>query len=139
MFTFLGYLGNLFRTNPLLTTSRHTLIISKGVFSGFGFFGNFSVVSVLANLFVLPGIPLAMLLGFVSLLIFMLFPAAGVVAGSVVWLLLHAIIWIIGLCAAIPLADINNLPFPLSALIIYYVFLFTFLIWKAKQKQYSNI
>jgi competence protein ComEC len=101
-------------------------------------FGNFSVVSVLANLLILPGIPLAMLLGAVSLAVFMVAPGLGVIAGSTVWLLLHAIIWVIGLCAAAPLAAINSIPFPLPAMLAYYVLLAIFLTWKTKQKASSS-
>ncbi len=102
-------------------------------------FGNFSVIAVVANLFVLPGIPVAMLVGFVSLLVFMFVPAAGIVLGSTVWLLLHAIIWIIGKCADVPLADINNIPFPLYAAVAYYILLFWFIrTWKTKQNTFSN-
>lgn len=102
-------------------------------------FGNFSLVSVLANLFVLPGIPIAMLLGFAALLIYIILPSAGAMVASAVWLLLHYMIWIIGVCASIPLASIGEIPFPLYTMLGYFTGLIWFLKWKLKQKTLSNI
>ncbi|MBX4187663.1 MAG: ComEC/Rec2 family competence protein [Candidatus Doudnabacteria bacterium] len=102
-------------------------------------FGNFSLISVLANLLVLPSIPIAMFLGAAALAIYMIAPAAGAISAFLVWLLLKYVILVIGICSNVPLASLDNITFPLYALCIYFAVLSLFLIWKQKQKASLNI
>ena len=89
-------------------------------------FGNFSIISALTNMLVLPFISFAMLFGFLALFI----PFVPYIA----WLVLAYIIKMIELTASIPGAGLSNLKFPLWALIIYYLVLLTILLWKPKPK-----
>lgn len=97
-------------------------------------FGNFSLISVFANVLVLPLIPIAMLLGFVAVIGYLVWPVIGIVFGTIVWLLLKYILWAIDITASIPLAALKNIPFPLWAFIIYYIILIALLSWKPKPK-----
>lgn len=101
-------------------------------------FGNFSLISVFANVLVLPFISFSMLLGFISVVCYFIWPLLGSIAGSTAWLMLKYILWAIAMCAKIPLASLKNIPFPLPAFIIYYIILITILIWKPKPDNYFS-
>jgi competence protein ComEC len=96
-------------------------------------FGNFSFISVLANLLVLPVIPWAMLVGFISVLAGMALPAAGLWLGAASWFVLAYIIKAIGICARLPGAAVSGIPFPLWAAVLYYLILIACLKWKPKR------
>lgn len=67
-------------------------------------FGKISVVAPLANILVLPLIPLAMMLGFVTLILALILEPIGWVCGWIVWLVLQYIIWILTKLANLPWA-----------------------------------
>lgn len=96
-------------------------------------FGQLSLIAPLANILVLPAIPLTMLAGFVSALAGLLFLPLGQILGWVAWLFLTYEIKIIELLARLPLAAVN---FKWSWLGggIYYVILF-WLVWRFNKKQ----
>ena len=67
-------------------------------------YGKLSLVAPLANILVLPAIPLAMLLGFIACLLAIIFLPMGQIAGWLVWLVLSYIIWILEKLAHLPWA-----------------------------------
>lgn len=97
-------------------------------------FGNFSVISVLTNFLVLPAIPLAMLAGFISLVVGYVLPPVAVFTAMPAWLVLEYVIRAVGLTAQVPGAAVDGLPFPLWAMFLYYLALVTALRWKSKPK-----
>jgi competence protein ComEC len=102
-------------------------------------FGNFSFVSILTNLLVLPLIPWAMLIGFISVITGFILPAAGMWLGAVSWFLLAYIIKAIEICASLPGAAVSGIPFPLWAVILYYLILIAYLTWKPKRLESSSL
>lgn len=100
-------------------------------------FGQLSLIAPLANILVLPVIPLTMLVGFLSALAGLIFLPLGQIFGWVAWLFLSYEIKIIELLAKIPLAAVN---FKWSWLGggIYYAILF-WLIWRFNSKQKTLI
>ncbi len=86
-------------------------------------FGTFSFIAPLANILVLPFIPLAMLFGFIGLMTsFVAFPLGRILAvpGS---LLLELMVSIITALGALPFAALENTTMPLWILLLYYIFL----------------
>lgn len=102
-------------------------------------FGNFSFVSILANLLVLPLIPWAMLIGFVSVVAGFVFSSAGIWLGAASWFVLAYIIKVIEICARLPGAAVSNIKFPLFAVVLYYLILIAYLKWKPKRSEYSSL
>lgn len=103
-------------------------------------FGNFSFVSMLANFLVLAVIPWAMLAGFTAVVLALLWPASGALAGSVAWLPLKYIIAAVEWCARLPGAAASNIPFPLWAAAVYYLILIGWLNqWKQKFLGYLKL
>jgi competence protein ComEC len=70
-------------------------------------FGQLSLIAPLANIMVLPVIPLTMLVGFAAALGGLIFLPPGQIFGWVAWLFLKYEIKIIELLAKIPLAAVN--------------------------------
>src|SRR3989344_1654201 len=100
-------------------------------------FGQLSLIAPLANILVLPVIPLTMLAGFVAALAGLIFLSLGKILGWAAWLFLSYEIKIIELLAKIPLAATN---FKWSWLGggIYYAILI-WLIWRFNRKQKTPI
>lgn len=65
-------------------------------------FGKISLVAPLANILILPFIPIAMLLGFIAVVLALIYQPIGWVVGWLVWFVLQYIIWILN-----KLADFN--------------------------------
>ena len=102
-------------------------------------FGNFSFISVATNLLVLPIIPWAMLVGFISVLVAMVTNASGLLFGSVTWMVLTYIIKVIDYSSKLPGASVSNIPFPMWMAIMYYLVLVFYLKWKPKLSESSNL
>jgi competence protein ComEC len=102
-------------------------------------FGNFSFISIFTNLLVLPVIPWAMLIGFISVVVGMAIPQAGLAVGAAAWFVLTYVIKVIQICADIPGAAVSGVPFPLWAAILYYLILIAILKWKPKRSGYSRL
>lgn len=107
------YRGERERKRPRRRMIRETLVTTLGaqlfvapllVFS----FGSISLVSPVANLFVLPTIPYTMFAGFIAALAGLLATAAGRVVAWAAWLLLEYELRVIGAFAAIPHAAIES-------------------------------
>jgi competence protein ComEC len=97
-------------------------------------FGNFSVVSVLTNFLVLPAIPIAMMVGFVTLLAGYVLPFFGGLAGAATWAVLEYVILAVGWTSKIPGASLSELPFPFWAMVLYYLVLIVILRWTPTPK-----
>lgn len=95
-------------------------------------FESFSLISLLANLIILPLIPVIMLLGFGAILISFLFPFLGKLIAFVVWFLLHLEIVAIGWLAKIPFASIEIGDVGILWMIGYYLF-FVGIVFKLKE------
>jgi len=96
-------------------------------------FGQLSLIAPLANILILPVIPITMLVGFLSALAGLIFLPLGKILGWLAWLFLTYEIKIIELLAKIPLAAVS---FKWSWLAggIYYAVLI-WLIWRFNRKQ----
>lgn len=104
-------------------------------------FGEMSLVSLPANLLVIPFIPLAMLLALVAGLAGMLLPAfAGWFAWPANWLLTY-VLDIANLFSRIPNAFIENITFPLTALAAGYgvICFLCLVLWGKTRKKYGKI
>lgn len=95
---------SVFRETLVTTLGAQLFVAPLLVFS----FGNFSLVSPIANLFVLPMIPYTMFVGFMAALLGLFAATAGRVAAWAAWLLLEYELRVIGWFAAIPHAAIEN-------------------------------
>lgn len=86
------------------------------------YMGNISLVGVIANLLIVPVIPVAMLA--VSMVAFLgSVPIVGSILSFSAYAILAYIISIASLFSQLPFATLSNVPFPLSALIVSYAFL----------------
>lgn len=82
-------------------------------------FGQFSVVAIIANVLVLPLVPLAMLLTFLTGLAVMTVPMLGEVIGQLVEWLLSYMIWVAQLLAGLPWAQMEVSIAPWLAVVAY--------------------
>ncbi|MDO8512934.1 MAG: ComEC/Rec2 family competence protein [bacterium] len=104
----------------------------------FYYFKNLSLVSPIANLLILPIIPLAMSIGFMVILAGLLYFPIGYVLGFGAWLILYVIVWVVEKLALIPYASMNTPAWMMSLIIPYYIWL-AYLIWsQPKQGVLSN-
>lgn len=95
-------------------------------------FGRFSLVAPLANLLILPAVPLAMLVGFVSLLAAVIYLPLGQILGYGTWVVLSYIIKATEILASWKFSAVN-LSLPWWLLILFYLFL-VYLIYVNYQK-----
>jgi competence protein ComEC len=86
-------------------------------------FGRLSLIAPVANILVLPIIPLTMLIGFIAVIAGFLFLPLGQIIGGVAWLFLSYIIWVVEKCASIPGAAFNVNKFSWIWLGFYYLIL----------------
>lgn len=100
-------------------------------------FGQLSLIAPLANILVLPVIPLTMLVGFISALAGLIFLPLGKILGWLAWLFLSYEIKVIELLAKIPLAAVNFTWSWLGGGIYYAILLW--LIWRFNRKQKTLI
>ncbi len=82
----------------LLTTMSAIILTTPLILYNFG---KVSFVAPLANILILPFIPIAMLFGFISGVLSLIFIPAGWVTGWSVWLVLNYIIWVLEKLAAL--------------------------------------
>jgi competence protein ComEC len=91
------------RSNLISTLSAIVLTLPLSLY----YFGQLSVVAPLANLLILPLVPLAMASGFGAWLFGWWWPAAGQVLALLPWAVLHLIIWLAQKLTAYPAAAIS--------------------------------
>jgi len=85
------------------------------------YFGNFSIVSLLTNMIVLPFIPFVMLIGFISAVLGMIWPYLSYVLSWTVTFALKAIIGVIHFSASLPYASLEGISISAASLAICYV------------------
>jgi len=82
--------------------------------------GEFSLVSVLVNVLVLPMVPVAMLLTFITGLVGFIFPAVAVLLGYITYLCLLYILSVATFFATVPLASVTVTAFPFVFVVLGY-------------------
>jgi competence protein ComEC len=114
------------RESLLLTMSAQVTAVPLIVF----YFERLSLIAPIANLLVAPAIPLAMLIGFVSTIFGAVFLPAGVLVGFLAHGLLSYILWVAKWSAKLPLASVDVGWFGIGLVVLYYVGLMGFLLWR---------
>lgn len=92
-------------------------------------FDRLSLISPLANVLILPAIPLTMFFGFVSAALGFVFLPLAKLAASVVWLFLSYEIWIAEGLAKLPYASLEIFNFPVIFAVLYYALLIWLGFW----------
>jgi competence protein ComEC len=105
------------RESVLMTMSAQIMALPVIVYN----FGRLSLISPVANLFVLPFIPLTMFFGFLAVVSSVLSEVLGYLFGFVGYILLEIMIFFVKLFAAVPLASVDIFLFDWWMLIVYYV------------------
>lgn len=118
------------RESLLMTLSAQVTAVPLIVF----YFDRFSLISPLANILVAPAIPLAMLVGFIAVVVGTIFLPAGLLVGFLAYGLLSYILWIAKTFAALPVASVTVGWFGISFVVVYYIALIWFLIWRNSKK-----
>ncbi|MBI2669708.1 MAG: ComEC family competence protein [Candidatus Yanofskybacteria bacterium] len=118
------------RETMTMTVSAQIFVLPLLIF----YFKNLSLVSLPANIIVLPTIPFAMLLGFISGLAGMFVPFLGQLAGYFAWLLTAVQLGVIKLLA-MPSWSAVSISFDWPMLIIAYCLLIWFLGWFYKKQR----
>jgi len=95
-------------------------------------FGKLSLIAPLANILVLPLVPLAMLLGFMAGILGVIFQPMGWVVGWLVWVVLTYIIWVLEKLASLPWAYFQLAKIGVWLLLACYLIILGF-IWKFKR------
>lgn len=122
------------RESLLLTLSAQITAVPLIVF----YFARLSLVAPLANLLVAPAIPLAMLTGFIAVGLGAIFLPAGMLVGFVAYGLLEYILFVARELAALPLASVEVGNFGIAAVVLYYLVLIGFLIWRVYLSRFIN-
>jgi competence protein ComEC len=122
------------RESLLMTMSAQVTAVPLIVF----YFDRLSLVSPLANVLVAPAIPLAMLAGFLAVLVGWIFLPAGIILGFAAYGLLNYILWIAEKLAAVPLASVEVGFFGPVLVGVYYFVLVGWLIMR-RQKHHQLI
>lgn len=122
-------LGNL-REIFIITLSAQLMVLPLVLY----YFHNFSLIAFLANIIVLPLIPLAMLLGFLTGIAGMVWSGLGFIAGAPAWLMTSLILFLIKFFARIPgLSFQIFLSWP-GLVLAYFILLGSIFYWHKKQK-----
>ena len=95
-------------------------------------FGRFSIISPLANVIVLPWIPLLMLLGFLALILSFIYFPLGQLVAAFAWVCSILMLGLVHLIAKIPFASLEVQGVPLWIFIIYLVGVVFILFRKSK-------
>lgn len=107
------------RESVLMTLSAQILALPIIIYN----FGRLSLISPIANLFVLPLIPFSMIFGFLAVMVSFVWEFFGVVVGAFGYLLLELIILFVKIFASIKLASISMEYFPWWFIGVYYFFI----------------
>lgn len=92
------------------------------------YFKSLSIVSPIANLLILPVIPLAMTIGFLVIGAGLIYFPLGYILGFGAWVVLRAVVWVVDKLAAIPYASVvlpdwgRLLIIPYYGLLVYYFY-----------------
>ncbi|OGY41360.1 MAG: hypothetical protein A2Y67_01325 [Candidatus Buchananbacteria bacterium RBG_13_39_9] len=113
----------------LLTTLSAIIITTPLILYNFG---KISLIAPIANILILPFIPLAMLLGFITGILAMIWAGLGWVAGWSVWLVLTYIIWVLEKLASLNWAYFEINKINLWLMVVLYLIIFG-LIYRFRQ------
>ncbi len=114
------------RESLLLTLSAQITAVPLIVF----YFDRLSLISPLANVLVAPAIPLAMLTGFVAVVVGAIYLPAGLLVGFVTYGILSYILFVAEWGAKLPGASVEVGWFGMGFAVVYYLSLIGFLIWR---------
>ncbi|MFA6272423.1 MAG: ComEC/Rec2 family competence protein [Patescibacteria group bacterium] len=128
-----AWLPNIFqiRESFIATTSATIFTLPLILYQ----FGRLSVVAILVNILILPVIPFAMGVGFLTGLLSLIYPPLGTVFSSIVWLLLTYIIQVVKLFSNLPFASINISEFSQALLVVGYLLIVVLMIFFTKRKK----
>lgn len=124
-----GNLTNTFRetggiTNSIMSTLEVTLAAQAGVLGILLYnFESFSIISLLANIIILPLIPVIMLGGFISIVFSFISYTLALAISLPVWYLLHWQIWIVRQLSKPSWASVDTKGLGLVWLVVYYFFI----------------
>lgn len=122
---FLAQVPNFLRQNLSITLSAQLLTMPLIVYN----FGQFSLLSVLANLLVIETIPFIMSFGAVLAFLSVTLSFLGKLAALFIWPILTYFVWITEFLGKLPFASANGLTVPLFSIWAYYLILLGFLLW----------
>jgi competence protein ComEC len=114
------------RESLLLTISAQITAVPLIVF----YFDRLSLISPLANVLVAPAIPLAMLTGFIAVVVGAIYLPAGLLVGFVTYGILNYILFIAEWGAKLPGASVEVGWFGMGFAVVYYLALIGFLLWR---------
>ena len=97
-------------------------------------FGRISLIAPLANVLILPFIPLTMMLGFISGILGLVWLFLGRVAGWIAWLFLTYEILVVKWLSRIPFASVEIKNIWMGLLVVYYLVLFGWLWWVRRRE-----
>lgn len=97
-------------------------------------FKRISLIAPLANILILPFIPLTMLLGFVSGILGLIWLFLGQITAWITWLFLTYELSLVKYLSKIPFASIEIKNIWIGWLIVYYLVLFSWIWWREKKK-----
>lgn len=123
------------RESLLMTFSAQVTAVPLIVF----YFARLSLISPLANVLVAPAIPLAMLLGALSIIAGWIFLPAGILIGFLAYGLLTYILKVAEWGSALPFASLEVNNFTFALVVIYYAALIGFLIYKYNFSSNKNL
>lgn len=99
------------------------------------YFGYVSIFSAVANIFVVPLLPLVMVLGTATAISGTIMPLLAALFGMPLWFILSYIVWVADFFSAFPVLSAKQLPL-WSVFVIYGVLLFLF--YRARRKAFFN-
>jgi competence protein ComEC len=110
MQNYTGWLPSIFQIRESLTTTLSAIILTMPL--TIYQFGRFSLIAPIANLLVLPAIPINMAVGFLAVAVGFIYPPCGQIIGYGSWLLLTYILKVIEFLANLKFSSITIEFFP---------------------------
>jgi len=115
----------------LMTLSAQVMALPIIVYN----FERLSLIAPISNLLVAFAIPPAMLFGFIAVVLSFLFLPLGLLPAYIAWGILSYIIKVIELTASIPYASVNISGMKVWMMLIYYVGLVGWLVWRKEKNK----
>jgi competence protein ComEC len=122
------------RETMIMTVSAQIFVLPLLLY----YFKNFSVISLPANLIILPTIPFAMVLGFITGLAGLIMPFLGQIVGYFAWFLTSLQLWIVKVLAKPDWAAIS-LELKWYSIVIAYILLVWLVVKIKKAKTFSSL
>ena len=130
-------LPSVFGAKETLTTTMSAIVLTLPLI--LYNFGRISFIAPLANILILPVIPLAMAVGSLAVLGGIIYFGLGQIIGWFAWLVLSYIIKAVEFLAAIPWASGEAGKIHWIFLIIFYLLIGWFIWWKSEEKKKFNV